>query len=51
MSMSYEGSTATMGFGTILAVLGLWFGVSTPLVFVGSYFGLKREKIEVPVRT
>jgi len=49
--MSYEGSTATMGFGTILAVLGLWFGVSTPLVFVGSYFGLKREKIEVPVRT
>jgi transmembrane 9 superfamily protein 2/4 len=47
----YEGSTAYMPFTTMLAVLALWFGVSTPLVLVGSYFGFKKETIEVPVRT
>jgi transmembrane 9 superfamily protein 2/4 len=48
---AYEGSTATMPFSTLLAMLALWLGVSTPLVLVGSYFGFKRETIEVPVRT
>lgn len=48
---AYEGSTATIPFTTILAVIALWVGVSTPLVVLGSFFGFKRETIEVPVRT
>lgn len=46
-----EGSSATVPFTTLLSMLALWFGVSAPLVFVGSYFGFKKETIEVPVRT
>ena len=29
----------------------MWFGISVPLVFVGSYFGDKRGPVEHPVRT
>lgn len=29
----------------------LWFGISVPLVFVGSYFGYKEPTIEYPVKT
>ena len=46
-----EGSSATIPFTTLLSMLALWFGVSAPLVFVGSYFGFKKETIDVPVRT
>jgi transmembrane 9 superfamily protein 2/4 len=48
---AYEGSTATIPFSTLLAVIALWLGVSTPLVLVGSYYGFRKETIEVPVRT
>merc|ERR1712146_148878 len=48
---AYEGSSATIPFSTMLTVIALWVGVSTPLVLVGSYYGFKRETIEVPVRT
>jgi transmembrane 9 superfamily protein 2/4 len=47
----FQGSSAFAPFGTLLSVLFLWLGVSTPLVFIGSYFGFKRETITVPVRT
>ena len=31
-----------LGFlGTMLALLLMWFGISTPLVFVGAFFGFK----------
>ena len=46
-----QGSSAFAPFLTLLSVLFLWIGVSTPLVFIGSYFGFKRETISVPVRT
>lgn len=49
--VAYHGSSAAAPVGTLLALILLWFGVSTPLVFVGSYFGFKKETIEVPVRT
>mmetsp|Transcript_17897 Transcript_17897/g.26407 ORF Transcript_17897/g.26407 Transcript_17897/m.26407 type:complete len:629 (+) Transcript_17897:78-1964(+) len=49
--VSQQGSSTTAPFTTLLSVLLLWFGVSTPLVFVGSYFGFRKETIEVPVRT
>jgi transmembrane 9 superfamily protein 2/4 len=46
-----QGSSTTAPLTSLLSVLVLWFGVSTPLVFVGSYFGFKKETIDVPVRT
>ena len=33
----------------MLAVLTLWFGISVPLVFLGAYFGYKKDPIEFPV--
>ncbi|GLJ38617.1 hypothetical protein SUGI_0787430 [Cryptomeria japonica] len=38
-------------FGTMFALVFLWFGISVPLVFVGSYFGYKKPAIEDPVKT
>lgn len=46
-----NGSSAAAPFTTLLALVLLWIGVSSPLVFIGSYFGFKKETIEVPVRT
>jgi transmembrane 9 superfamily member 2/4 len=46
-----QGSSTAAPVTTILSVLLLWFGVSTPLVFIGSYFGFKKETIGVPVKT
>jgi transmembrane 9 superfamily protein 2/4 len=49
--IAYHGSSAAAPITTLLALMLLWFGVSTPLVFIGSYFGFRHETIEVPVRT
>ncbi|KAJ8255088.1 hypothetical protein GJAV_G00200790 [Gymnothorax javanicus] len=46
-----EGSSAAIPFGTLVAILALWFGISVPLTFVGAYFGFKKRAIEQPVRT
>ncbi|XP_037075308.1 transmembrane 9 superfamily member 2-like [Pollicipes pollicipes] len=46
-----HGSSAALPFLTILALIGLWFGVSVPLTFVGAYFGFKKRVLEHPVRT
>ncbi|KAJ8281648.1 hypothetical protein COCON_G00041670 [Conger conger] len=46
-----EGSSAAMPFGTLVAILAMWFGISVPLTFVGAYFGFKKQPIEQPVRT
>ncbi|XP_048389053.1 transmembrane 9 superfamily member 2 isoform X2 [Stegostoma tigrinum] len=45
-----EGSSAAIPFGTLVAVLALWFGISVPLTFLGAYFGFKKQTIEHPVR-
>lgn len=37
--------------GTLMSLIALWFGVSVPLVFFGSYFALKKPIPENPVRT
>ena len=47
----YVGSSTATPFSTVVSLIMLWLGVSAPLVFVGSYFGFKKEVIEVPVRT
>jgi len=38
-------------FIRMIQLLLLWFGVSTPLVFFGAYFGFKVDAIEFPVNT
>jgi len=46
-----EGSSGALPFGTFFTLLFLWFCVSVPLVFLGSFFGYKRETVTFPVRT
>jgi len=46
-----ERSSGAVPFTTMFALLVLWFGISVPLVFLGAYFGLQRDAIELPVRT
>lgn len=38
-----EGSSGAIPFGSLFTLLFLWFCVSVPLVFLGSFFGYKRE--------
>jgi len=45
------GSSDAVPFTTMLVLLVLWFGISTPLVFVGAYYGYKQDVIEYPVKT
>lgn len=45
------GSSDAVPFTTMIVLLVLWFGISTPLVFVGAYFGYKQDAIEYPVKT
>lgn len=37
-------------FGTIIALASLWGGIYMPLAFCGSYFGFKRDALEVPCK-
>ncbi|MCO5605099.1 hypothetical protein L7F22_059278 [Adiantum nelumboides] len=46
-----EKSSGAVPFGTMFALVFLWFGISVPLVFIGSYLGFKKPAIEDPVRT
>ncbi|KAK9705438.1 hypothetical protein RND81_07G057000 [Saponaria officinalis] len=46
-----EKSSGAVPFGTMVALMLLWFGISVPLVFVGSYLGFKKPPIEDPVKT
>lgn len=49
--VAYNGSSTAAPLSSILSLMFLWFGISTPLVFIGSYFGFKKDMIEAPVRT
>ena len=44
-------SSGAVPFGTLLALAFLWFGVSVPLTYVGSYYGFRAPAPEDPVRT
>ncbi|KAH0652125.1 hypothetical protein KY289_029803 [Solanum tuberosum] len=46
-----EKSSGAVPFGTMFALVFLWFGIAVPLVFVGSYVGFKKPSIEDPVKT
>jgi transmembrane 9 superfamily protein 2/4 len=42
-------SSGAVPFGTLIALLVLWFGISVPLVYIGSYLAFKKPAIEPPV--
>mmetsp|Transcript_47954 Transcript_47954/g.111895 ORF Transcript_47954/g.111895 Transcript_47954/m.111895 type:complete len:611 (+) Transcript_47954:93-1925(+) len=44
-------SSGAVDFRTMFALLVLWFGISVPLVFLGSYWGFRKPMMELPVRT
>jgi transmembrane 9 superfamily protein 2/4 len=44
-------STLAVPFVTMLILLILWFGISTPLVIMGAYIGYKQDAIAFPVST
>jgi transmembrane 9 superfamily protein 2/4 len=35
----------------MLALLCMWFGISMPLVYLGYYFGFRKQPYDNPVRT
>jgi len=44
-------SSGAVPFTTMLALLCLWCGVSLPLVYLGYYFGYRKQAYNHPVRT
>ncbi|KAJ4890704.1 Transmembrane 9 superfamily member 10 [Raphanus sativus] len=44
-------SSGAVPFGTMFALVVLWFGISVPLVFIGSYIGFRKPALEDPVKT
>jgi transmembrane 9 superfamily protein 2/4 len=49
--LAFYGSAKTVSFFTIVAVFLLWTCVASPLVFLGSFIGFKREVINTPTKT
>jgi transmembrane 9 superfamily member 2/4 len=49
--LSFAGAATAVSFLTLLCIYALWICVSAPLVFVGSFFGYRAPKLEVPTRT
>ena len=49
--LALYGSSKTVAIFTIFCAFALWICISTPLVFIGSFIGFKREAISVPTRT
>jgi len=46
-----EGSSSAIPFGTMIAVLALWFLISVPLTFLGAFYGYKKDVSKQPVQT
>lgn len=44
-------SAGAVPFSTMLVIIGIWFVISIPLSFAGSWFGFRAAQIEPPVRT
>lgn len=44
-------SSGAVPFTTMLSLLSLWFGISLSLVFMGYFFGFRKQPYEHPVRT
>ncbi|RZF41057.1 hypothetical protein LSTR_LSTR002689 [Laodelphax striatellus] len=46
-----KSSSGAVPFSTMLSLLLLWFGISLPLVYLGYYFGFRKQPFPHPVRT
>ncbi|KJZ79960.1 hypothetical protein HIM_00674 [Hirsutella minnesotensis 3608] len=44
-------SSGAVPFTTMLVIIAIWFVISVPLSFVGSWLGFRSPQIEAPVRT
>ncbi|XP_012252310.1 transmembrane 9 superfamily member 4 [Athalia rosae] len=44
-------SSGAVPFTTMLSLLCLWFGISLPLVYLGYFFGYRKQPFTHPVRT
>uniref|UniRef100_A0A7S4BFB6 Transmembrane 9 superfamily member n=1 Tax=Chrysotila carterae TaxID=13221 RepID=A0A7S4BFB6_CHRCT len=44
-------SSGAVPFSTLLALLVMWFCISVPLVYLGSYFGYRMQRLEFPTKT
>uniref|UniRef100_A0A6M2E1M2 Transmembrane 9 superfamily member n=1 Tax=Xenopsylla cheopis TaxID=163159 RepID=A0A6M2E1M2_XENCH len=44
-------SSGAVPFGTMVSLLCLWFCISLPLVYLGYYFGFRKQPYHHPVRT
>jgi transmembrane 9 superfamily protein 2/4 len=44
-------SSGAVPFSILITLMAMWFCISVPLVFLGSYFGFKKPVPENPVRT
>jgi len=49
--LSVAGAATAVSFLTILVLFLLWVTISAPMVFVGSFIGLKAAAFEVPTKT
>ncbi|KAL7269059.1 Transmembrane 9 superfamily member 2 [Rhizina undulata] len=47
----FEQSSGAVPLTTMLALVGIWFVISLPLSFFGSWVGFKQPTLEAPVRT
>jgi len=45
-----EKSSGAVPFGTMFALLILWFGISVPLVFLGAWFGYRKDPVDLPCK-
>jgi transmembrane 9 superfamily protein 2/4 len=43
-------STAAVPYTTLLSLLLLWFGISVPLIYIGSWLAMKKESEEPPCK-
>lgn len=48
--LSLEDSLGAVPFSTILALLLLWLGCSSPLVLIGAFIGIKKKPIKNPCK-
>ncbi|SOV77199.1 endomembrane protein 70, putative [Plasmodium sp. gorilla clade G3] len=48
--LHYEHSNTAISFSSLTSVCILWFGISVPLICLGSFIGNKKKPIELPVR-
>ncbi|CAI4226823.1 unnamed protein product [Auanema sp. JU1783] len=46
-----KSSSGAIPFGTMIALLLMWFGIDLPLIFLGFYFGYRKHPYVNPVRT